>query len=305
MIVKEREPSPQLEMLKALDRRGDLLNPQTNAIRNRVKGFEGECQFDELLKKLKCECLIVNDLTLKISGQTCQIDSLLITGKGVILYEVKNYEGQFVYTEDKLKVLSTSKEISNPVHQLNRTTNLFRQLMEEQCANFTLRSYIVFINETFTLFNAPVDSPFILPTMVNYHMKKLTNERRALNKSHYTFAETLKQLNQTELSFYSFPEYDWSGLEKGAFCKVCQSELGKPIGRICQCNKCGCKEVSTDVILRQINEYLLLFPEKKLTTNDVYNWIGKLFSKKSIRSVLKKNFELKGNYKGRYYTKKT
>lgn len=305
MIIKEREPSTQLETLRVLKRRSDLLNPQMSSIQHMVKGCQGECRFDEMLEELKSECLILNDLTLRINGRTCQIDTLLITGEGVTLYEVKNYEGQFVYTEDKLKILSTNKEISNPVHQLSRTTNLFRQLMEDQHANFTLQTYIVFINEAFTLYNAPVDSPFILPTMLDYHMKKLSNERRALNKSHYTFAETLKQMNQPELTFYSFPEYDWSGLEKGAFYKVCQSELGKPIGRMCQCNKCGCKEVSTDVILRQINEYLLLFPEKKLTTNDVYEWIGKLFSKKSIRSVLEKNFELKGNYKGRYYTKKT
>ncbi|SFC59974.1 Nuclease-related domain-containing protein [Alkalibacterium subtropicum] len=301
MIIKERDLSVPLEILLALDRRSNLLNPQTNSIRQMVKGYEGECRFDALLKELTCECLIVNDLTLKISGQTCQIDSLLITGTGVTIYEVKNYEGQFIYTEDKLKILSTNKEISNPVYQLSRTTNLFRQLMEEQHANFQLHSSVVFINERFTLFNAPVNSQYILPTMLPYHLKKLTNERKALNKSHYTFAETLKQMDQTDLSFYSFPEYDWTGLKKGAFCRVCQTALGKPSGRICRCEICGFNELATAVILREISEYRLLFPEKKLTTHDGYDWTGRLFSKKSIRSVLKKNFELKGQSTGCYY----
>lgn len=293
--------SVQLKTLLALNRRGNLLNPQTSSIHYRVKGFEGECQFDEMLKEVKSECLILNDLTLRVNGRTCQIDALLITGEGVTLYEVKNYEGQFVYFEDKLKILSANKEISNPLNQLNRTANLFRQLMEEQHANFSFEAYIVFINQQFTLFNAPANSPIVLPTMLAQHMKKLSNERRSLNKSHHRFAEILKQLDQPELSFDAYPAYDYQALKKGAFCRECESVLGKPVGRICTCTKCGCKEVSTDVIKRQISEYRLLFPEKKLTTHDISDWVGKLFSQKSIRSVLKKNFELKGKGIGCYY----
>lgn len=301
MIIKEREPSTQLETLRALKRRSNLLNPQMNSIQHMVKGYQGECRFDEMLKELKCECLILNDLTLRINGRTCQIDTLLIAGEGVTLYEVKNYEGEFVYNEDKLKIVSVSKEISNPMHQLSRTSNLFRQLMEDQHANFPLESYIVYINEQFTLFNAPVNSPIVLPTMLAQHIKKLSNERRMLNKNHHRFAETLKQLDQPELSYFTFPGYDYQELKKGAFCRECESVLGKPIGRVCECAGCGFKEVSTDVIKRQINEYILLFPENKLTTHDIYDWIGKLFSKKSIRSVLLKNFELKGRGIGCYY----
>lgn len=41
------------------------------------KGFEGELQFDALLEKLTCDCLILNDLILSLNNQTFQIDSLV------------------------------------------------------------------------------------------------------------------------------------------------------------------------------------------------------------------------------------
>lgn len=239
-----------METMLALSRRGDLLNPQVNYIRNMIKGYDGECVFDELLRNLKCDCLILNDLTLRINGQTCQIDTLLISNKGVTIYEVKNFEGAFIYRDDKLKILSSNKEISNPVHQLNRTLNLFRQLMEEQQMNFEVQAYVIFVNDQFTLFETPVDVRFILPTMLSHHLKILNNERGGLNKSHYRFAETLKQLHLNDLSYLSLPEYSYSSLKNGAFCKDCSTMLKHPTVRMCECKQCGQKESTSDTILR-------------------------------------------------------
>lgn len=301
MIIKEREPSVQLETMLSLSKRSDLLNPQTNAIKQMVKGCEGECQFDIIMRELMCECLILNDLVLKINGQTCQIDTLFISSKGVSIYEVKNYEGEFLYQENKLKIRTLNKEISNPLHQLNRTTMLFRQLMEEQRVSFQLQSYIVFINNQFTLFQAPVNDQFILPTMLPIHVKKLNSERGGLNKSHYRFAETLKQLHLEDTTFMTLPDYSFESLTKGAFCENCSVEFARLKGRTCECPDCGQKELAQDVILRQISEFKLLFPNNKLMTRTIYEWCGKLFSEKSIRIALSKRYTLKGQSNASYY----
>ena len=301
MIVKERDRALQLESLLALSKRGLLLNPQENYINQLVKGFKGECAFDVLMKELKCDCLILNDLLLKVNGHTFQIDTLMISSKGISIYEVKNFEGEFVFREDKLKIVSTNKEITNPVHQLNRTTMLFRQLMEDQRVDFPLKSYIVFVNEQFTLFETPIDQDFILPTMIARHLKRLNNERGAINISHTKFSDTLKALHHRDTTFITLPEYSYAALKKESFCKECSTVLKRVNGRMCECTKCGHKELAVDTILRQINEFRLLFPDYKLTTNGMYQWNGKLFSKKSIRLVLSKHFDLKGKSIASYY----
>lgn len=301
MIIKEREPSVQLETMLALSKRRDLPNPQTNAIRQMVKGYEGEQQFDSIIKELKCECLILNDLMLKINGQTCQIDTLFISSKGVSIYEVKNYEGEFVYHEDKLKIRTVNKEISNPLVQLNRTTMLFRQLMEEQRVTLPLQAFTVFINHHFTLFQAPVNDQIVLPTMLSNHVKGLNNERGGLNKSHHRFAETLKQLHLDNLSFMTLPDYSFDDLAKGSFCRVCSAKIERLKGRVWECTECRRKDLSHNVIFDQIKDFHLLFPEKKYKTSEIYEWTGKLFSEKSIRSVLSKHFTLKGQSIASYY----
>ncbi|OJF91774.1 nuclease-related domain-containing protein [Alkalibacterium sp. 20] len=301
MIVKERERALQLESLVALSKRGVLLNPQENYINQLVKGFEGECAFDALMKGLKCECLILNDLLLKLNGHTFKIDTLMISSKGVSIYEVKNFEGEFVFREDKLKIVSTNKEITNPVHQLNRKTMLFRQLMEEHRVDFPLKSYIVFVNKQFTLFETPVNQDFILPTMISRHLKRLNNERGAINISHTKFSDALKALHHKDTTFITLSEYSYTALKKESFCKECSAVLERLNGRMCECMKCGHKELAVDTIFRQINEFRLLFPDNKLTTNEMYQWSGKLFSKKSIRSVLSKHFTLKGQSIASYY----
>ncbi|GEK90726.1 nuclease-related domain-containing protein [Alkalibacterium kapii] len=301
MIMKERELPIQLKVLRALNKRSILLNPQTTSLDYRMKGYEGECQFDAAMKSLKCDCLVLNDLMLKVNGQTCQIDTLLITPMGATIYEVKNYEGQFVYSDDKFKIRSTNKEISNPLLQLNRSMNLLRQLMEEQRVSFPLNGLVVFINNRFTLFQAPVADSFIFPTMLSYHLIKLNSMRKSLNQCHHRFAETLKQLHVSDTKFVTLPEYDFQDLRKGPFCDVCMSEVRLNHGRKWKCRECGAEAVSHKVILDQIKDFRLLFPEKKVQTGTIYEWCGKLISKKSIRNVLTKHFELKGESKATYY----
>ena len=68
---------------------------------NLKKGYEGEVMFDSLTEKLQCECLILNDLLLKINNTTFQIDTLIISDT-IYLFEVKNFEGDYVYESDKI-----------------------------------------------------------------------------------------------------------------------------------------------------------------------------------------------------------
>jgi hypothetical protein len=67
-------------------------------------------------------------------------------------------------------------------------------------------------------------------------------------------------------------------------------------------NRLGEKAGITDSVLRNIEEFPLLFPGMELTTNIVFDW-SQLFLKKVIWLVLSRNFGMDGLGKGVNYMK--
>jgi hypothetical protein len=55
-------------------------------------------------------------------------------------------------------------------------------------------------------------------------------------------------------------------------------------------------------VLRNVEELLLLFPDRKITVATVENWC-QIISRKTIRRILSKNFKEMGNGPATYYIK--
>lgn len=70
------------------------------------------------------------------------------------------------------------------------------------------------------------------------------------------------------------------------------------------CEKCGTKERSEMAILRSIDEFHLLFPDRKITTNGIYEWCEIIHSKKMIRRILSENYTLQGHGRSAHYVRK-
>lgn len=129
MAYKEREKSSSLLIMESLMNRSNLSKDERNRYAYLVKGLEGEQILDRRTEMLECDCLVLNDLLLKINGTVVQIDSLLITANGICIYEVKNYEGKYFYEAEKLYKLLTKREVMSPLIQINRSQTLLRQLV--------------------------------------------------------------------------------------------------------------------------------------------------------------------------------
>lgn len=117
MIYKSRKDSFELKIMKCLKKRMDFSKKEDRYYLNLVKGLEGEQSFDSMAGELTSDCLVLNDLLFKTAGTTFQIDSLIITGTSLLLYEIKNYEGEYLFQEERLKMASSNKEIINPLIQ--------------------------------------------------------------------------------------------------------------------------------------------------------------------------------------------
>lgn len=300
MRFKERTKPKELTTLELLNYRMKLTTKEQQHYLNLKKGYEGELIFDTLTEKLKCECLILNDLLLEINNTTFQIDSAIIASGKFFFYEVKNYEGDYFYDSDKL-YKTPKKEMINPLHQLSRSESLLSQLLLNLGIKLPIDASVVFINPTFTLYQAPIDQPIILPTQVKSYLSNLNAMPSKITDKHRKVAEQLLSLHITDSPYKQVPSYNYKQLRKGIICPKCSSFSVYLDESLSICRKCQYTEQVKNSVIRSINEFKILFPEEKITTNIIYDWCQIVSSKKRIRRILLDNFNRVGNHRWSYY----
>lgn len=300
MAYKVRKESAEFMILKFLDNRMTLSEKDKQHYYSLKKGNEGELIFDSLTEQLKCECLILNDLLLKVNNTMFQIDTLIIGSDRIYFYEVKNYEGDY-YFEGERFYKKPRIEYSNPVTQLIRSESLVRQLLQKLNFNFPIEALVVFINPEFTLYQAPLDKPIIFPTQIKSYMKKLDEIPSKLNSKHKNLADKLISLHIEDHFPTQLPPYDYDHLKKGNTCATCSSFSISVRDQKCVCEDCGHEETVEDAVMRHVREYKLLFPNEKITTSRIYEWCSVFDSMKRIRRILVKNFKMVGNRRWVYF----
>jgi hypothetical protein len=72
-------------------------------------------------------------------------------------------------------------------------------------------------------------------------------------------------------------------------------------GENCICRNCGYKETLRNAVVRSAEEYRLLFPDQKITTNTLQEWCEVVESKRRISRILVKNFKKIGTNRWIYY----
>ncbi|RFB18864.1 NERD domain-containing protein [Bacillus sp. HNG] len=296
MIYKERIESINIKIMKAQNARMDLNKAERQYFLNQIKGYEGELSFDSFIKNLGSDYLVLNNLLLQFNNTTFQIDSLLITAEVLYFFEVNNYEGDFYYESDRLYKMPKI-ERNNPLIQLHRSESLLRQLLQ----SLEIDAYVVFVNPGFTLFQAPLLKPIILPTQLISFFQNLNKSNAKINNKHKVLAEKLVSMHMQESPYGQLPEYTYEQLRKGICCVECGSLTVEIVGRNCVCRRCGHEELVTDAVPRNTDELKLLFPENRITTNLVQEWCCVVESKKRIQRILDKNYQIVRKNRWMYY----
>lgn len=288
MIIKQREKSKALKVLEILAMRSELSAEDRTNLQKRIKGYEGEVMFDQLTVDFVTEAFVINDYTFKINGHTCQIDTLMITERGIEIYEIKNYEGLYRYCNGQFSLLSSNLELLDPLVQANRAAILMKQLMMQLKINCTCESFAVFMNPNCTIYQDQPNNRLLLPSSFSYHFKKRKQFSRRSSIEAAMIAEKLMR-NKREAVFYGeLPAYTLETLNKGIYCQHCSSSISELTGRMCICKSCQYKEAAMDNAVRHILEKQLLFPELPLETRACSDWCGDIHSMYRIRSALKK-----------------
>jgi len=301
MILKSRTESDELLKMRSLNIRMQLTQEEKFHYFNLEKGYEGELKFDSMAENLQEERYILNDLLLKVKNSYFQIDTTLVSQEVIRLLEVKNFEGDFCLEGDKFFLVKTGREYKNPIVQLNKCASQFRQLLQDLKLNYLVEATLVFINPEFTLYNAQVDQPIILPNQVNRFLKSINDTSSKLNDDHQKLAQQLISLHQTNNPFTQAPNYQYDQLKKKIYCKFCSSFLVSLQNHWFVCANCRGHESVEEAILRNVKEFRLLFPERKITTTNIYEWCSVNLTKKTFYRILKKNFTSFGKTSDSYY----
>ncbi|GAB2323896.1 hypothetical protein IRB23M11_15160 [Alkalibacterium sp. m-11] len=293
----------QLKILNQLAIRKGL-NPEDNDYRNHlIKGFEGEQKFDKLLDELNDEHLIMQDLSLEINRQTFQIDAIVITGNKIMLFEIKNYQGEYTFHENELKSYPYGNIILNPLSQLNRSCTLLRMLLEKIDINSPIEGQLVFINDFFVLYRNVEQRSLLLPQQIRKYIIQMNKQSVPVRAAQKACADRLLRLHKTEDRYIQVPEYTFEDLNKGVYCPKCSLTLRKKNRRTAYCPHCGFFDLNTRIISNEIKTFSLLFPDYDLKTSVIYDWCGTFFTKDSIQRTLAKEYIEKGSRKGTYYVK--
>ncbi|MFS0822490.1 nuclease-related domain-containing protein [Bacillus sp. 1P02SD] len=303
MIIKVRTEPPELELLRFIKGRKKVSEKIKNKIITLEKGFIGETMFDQRLEMdLYQNCLIINDLYIETNNTHYQIDSALIFQNKIHIFEIKNFEGDYVINGDRWQSLSSGKEIKNPLLQLSRSLSLFRQLLQQLGSNLTVEGHLVFMNPEFYLYQVPPNLPIIFPSQLKRFICSMNAQPSRLVERHHTLAKNLLSQHIKKSPYSIVPAYNFDEFSKGILCSVCWSGFmvsGSQHKLICK--KCGNVEDMETAILRSVKELKILFPDIRIATKTIFDWCNTVKDKRTIRKVLANNYNYVSLGKYSYY----
>ncbi|MDX8046340.1 nuclease-related domain-containing protein [Gracilibacillus sp. S3-1-1] len=91
MIKKIGQKPYGLSIFEALQARVNFTQQETNYFHQLQVGYDGEKRWEQLLEKeLPDHFIILSDIRLELGTTTFQIDSILLTGDTLYLFDVKN-----------------------------------------------------------------------------------------------------------------------------------------------------------------------------------------------------------------------
>ncbi|MCF6138337.1 nuclease-related domain-containing protein [Pseudalkalibacillus berkeleyi] len=301
MILKYRNESNELKIMRSLHVRMNLFEQDEMYYHSLEKGYAGEVVFDEIVQPLEEGRIFINDLILEHNNTMFQTDSLIITTPKIHLFEVKNFEGDFYIEKDIWYSMSSEKQIKNPIHQLHRNEVLLRGILTSLGNKTPIECHLIFVNPEFQLYQAPRNLPIIFPSQIKKFMNKLEREQSHITNKHTALAKKLLSHHIVNPPPFRLPDYKYEQLEKGIFCLRCHTMYDYFKGTHLHCKVCGIVEPYQTAVIRTVDEYRLLFPLEKVTTNRIQEWCKVVKSKKAMRNILVNNYTLVGHGKSSYY----
>lgn len=297
---KPKKPPAHLT-LEHVQRRKTLSPDEIMQLEAAQKGFKGELKFYQLVTEVNTTGKFLFDLLFSSQGTEFQIDSLHIHHNTLTMYEIKHFSGDFFMNQDKWYLASNKQEIRNPLIQLQRSEFLLRELLKPKHPNLNIQAYLVFVHESFMLYQVPLGYPAIFPAQLKRFQQSIKTNRTIVSQQTENIATTLSSLHIGESKYAKYPTYTHDELQKGIICSLDCSGFLHYSKRKLQCSTCEQTKSLKNALNETIAEFHFLFPKRKITTGSIYEWCNGIVSKKSIQNYLSTYFTMIKNGKHTYY----
>lgn len=283
-------PTPLLRYV-ALSSRKPLSPVDKRRYTQLQKGFAGEQRLQSILQTEHYENIYpLYNCLFEVLDQEFEIDCLLLTSDTIFLLEVKNYTGNYYIENNQIHHLPSKRQIYNPVTQIDRTEFLFKRLLSDMQINLQVRSFVLFVNYNFVLYEASLQLPIIFPSQIKSFLDKTNRNASVLTNNVKQLGKILIRRRKSKSLYERSPTFNMEELKKAVYCQTCLAELVRHNQGSFTCSNCGQTENARSILLRSVAQYHLLFPESKITTNNIFEWCGRQLSKSYIRNVLTDQF---------------
>lgn len=119
---------------------------------NRLKsGVKGEEKTSRILDILPSNYKILSNVQIEYDGKRSEIDNLIISKKGIIIVETKNYKGiingnendsEWIINKTSSKGNTYTNSIKNPIKQVKRQTYILYHILKENGVHCWIDGYV-------------------------------------------------------------------------------------------------------------------------------------------------------------------
>lgn len=290
MFLNYREKPFALFYYAAISARRELTKNEKFQMDNLIKGFEGECLYDEIFNTIGHENLyILRDLYLNINKSVTQYDSIIVINNRIVVNEVKNLSGDYRYEGNSWYKNKRQME-NDPFIQLNRAKNKLISLRQKNFLDFEVSGNIIFPNDDFRFVsdNENLESQAVIRSEMKNYFRNFKQEETGNNAK-----KIVQLIKSTIVENNNLPEpVDITQLKRGLYCRNCISyNLLKGKFQF-KCSECGSIESYETHLLRAMFDYKYLFPNQRMTRQSLLHLINYEINKSTVFYALKKHCDI-------------
>ncbi|MCD2136498.1 nuclease-related domain-containing protein [Salinicoccus halitifaciens] len=281
------------QWLEMLCGRGGGGGKDVQDLKRLAAGFEGECELDRWLGEFgRPHWKIFKDIWIDAGGTT-QIDTLIVTGEGIHVFDVKNYSGELEYVDGKW--WSGGRRLNKDIFiQLKRSMEKMGVMHHRLGGRGRLTGRIVFVGEHGRVHvKDAVDVEVVMRHDIRRMIHKLIDDEQWNDV--LDIGETARLVEDFMIECPYKPreldDVEFGRLRWGVRCCACGGfgVLAKRYHIECGC---GHVEPKEKAVLRTICEYGVLRHERDLKINEVERFLGGIVSRRRLTEILRKNFKL-------------
>lgn len=280
------------EMIHLLVRksRGNYINKLDSL----VTGYEGEEDFARIVRQyLPHRSLFLTNFIFE-QPSYAQIDGILLMSDRIHLYEVKKYDAHCSIAEGKLYY--NHRHINhNPIQQIERTADYFRNILIQNKLNISLQSHLVLIHPFATLEqDDSAQVPILLRNQLRNHFQMIDSSMRSQTRYDPTTIHDI--LNYYRINdwhnYFEQHSFNLSDLRAGVYCTNCGSFYMEKTTYYFKCQHCHTSISKKAALDYLIQECVALTPGEVIKTKDLFylidqslspNWVYRMLNQKLDR----------------------